>query len=85
MRALALDTAFGDIPETGSEPVRFVLQGANVPGADADLSDVNANVRRSRIHGNQVLQGRGLGGFIKKAVDSAFSFSFSVRMRERLM
>ncbi|KAF9033963.1 hypothetical protein BDZ89DRAFT_1062728 [Hymenopellis radicata] len=65
VRALTLDTDFASADTSKTGTVNFILQGANVPGADADLSSVSttANVKRMR----RVTQ-RGFGDFLKNAI-----------------
>ncbi len=73
MRALTLDTDFASADTSKTGTVNFVLQGANVPGADADLSSVSttANIKRMR----RVTQ-RGFGDFLKNAIKSESRLPF---------
>ncbi|KAF9033940.1 hypothetical protein BDZ89DRAFT_1130813 [Hymenopellis radicata] len=67
VRALTLDTDFASADTSKTGTVNFILQGANVPGADADLSSVSTTADVKRM--GRVTQ-RGFGNFLKNAIDT---------------
>lgn len=64
VKALALDTNFSAVDSSKTGTISFILQGANVPGADSDLSSISfGSRRRSR------LSPRDLSSFVGDAID----------------
>ncbi|KAK0472756.1 hypothetical protein IW261DRAFT_1343360 [Armillaria novae-zelandiae] len=64
VKALALDANFSAVDSSRAGTISFVLQGANVPGADSDLSSISfGSRRRSR------LSPRDFSGFVGDAID----------------
>lgn len=65
VKALALDANFSAVDSSKAGSISFVLQGANVPGADSDLSSISfGSRRRSR------LSPRDFSGFVGDAIDA---------------
>ncbi|KAK0217175.1 hypothetical protein IW262DRAFT_1276049 [Armillaria fumosa] len=67
VKALALDANFSAVDSSRAGSISFVLQGANVPGADSDLSSISFGSRR-----HSRLSPRDFSGFVGDAIDGTF-------------